>query len=71
MSTYKELSKAIGFAKGYFHEAKIWINAQGRFVVDVASKINVPKSWKLLMHVQEGKIISVSKKYKHKIKKWL
>ena len=71
MTQYKELSKAIGFAKGYFHEAKIWMTSSGRYEVNVASKLNVPKSWKLLIHIQEGKIIAINKKFKHRIKEWL
>ena len=63
MTAYKELSKAIEFAKRYFHESKIWITSQGKYEVDVASKISVPKSWKILMHIQEGRIISFNKKF--------
>lgn len=58
-----KLLSAIKFAERYFHEAKIYRKQNGEYEVEPAHAINIPKSWKLLLHTQEDKIVSANKKY--------
>ena len=58
----KKLLGAIDSAKRYFHEAKIYKTPSGKYEVEPASA-SVPKSWILVLHTQEDKIIATNKKY--------